>query len=178
MRAPPLLPRVRQKEHRGLHHARDDGEDEGAADDDERQRLLRLRADAVREGRRHQAERSARIDKVIGEFRASVGTVLTTMGTSMKKLETTATSLTSVAAQAASQANDATGSSEQAVFISQMRAFVSANREVAAALYWNSHSRQNRGCSSSVNNEPASLAALAAMGHSPGLQGHLVPPPR
>ena len=71
-----------------------------------------------------------------------------------------------------------TGSSEQAVFISQMRAFVSANREVAAALYWNSHSRQNRGCSSSVNNEPASLAALAAMGHSPGLQGHLVPPPR
>jgi hypothetical protein len=71
-----------------------------------------------------------------------------------------------------------TGSSEQAVFISQMRAFVSANREVAAALYWNSHSQQNRGCSSSVNNQPASLAALAAMGHAPGLQGHLVAPPR
>ena len=67
------------------------------------------------------------------------------------------------------------GSSEQAVFITQMRAFVSANQEIAGAMYWNSHSAQNLGCSSSVNNQPASLAALAAMGHSPGLQGHLVP---
>ena len=70
------------------------------------------------------------------------------------------------------------GSSMQAVFIGQMRAFVPANHEIAAALYWNSRSAQNHGCSSSLNNQPASLAALAAMGHSPGLQGHLVSPPR
>jgi hypothetical protein len=70
------------------------------------------------------------------------------------------------------------GSSEQSVFIGQMRAFVPANREIAAAMYWNSHSPQNHGCSSSLDNQPASLAALAAMGHSAGLQGHLVSPPR
>jgi len=70
------------------------------------------------------------------------------------------------------------GSSEQAVFIGQMRAFVPANREIAAAMYWNSHSPQNHGCSSSLDHQPASLAALAAMGLSPGLQGHIVPPPR
>jgi hypothetical protein len=70
------------------------------------------------------------------------------------------------------------GSSEQAVFITQMGAFVPANHEIAGVLYWNSHSAQNPGCSSSLDNQPASLAALAAMGHSPGLQGHLVPPPR
>jgi hypothetical protein len=70
------------------------------------------------------------------------------------------------------------GSSRQATFITRMRAFVPANREIAAALYWNSHSAQNRACSSSVDNQPASLAALAAMGHSADLQGHLVSPPR
>ena len=70
------------------------------------------------------------------------------------------------------------GSSEQAVFIGQMRAFVPANREIAAAMYWNSHSAQNHGCSSSLDNQPSSLAALATMGHSPGLQGHLISPPR
>jgi hypothetical protein len=69
-----------------------------------------------------------------------------------------------------------TGSTEQATFITQMRAFVPANQQIAGVLYWNSHSAQNLGCSSSLNNQPASLAALAAMGHSPGLQGHLVTP--
>jgi hypothetical protein len=70
------------------------------------------------------------------------------------------------------------GSAEQAAFITQMRAFVPANHEIAGVMYWNSHSAQNLGCSSSLDNQPASLAALATMGHSPGLQGHLVPPPR
>src|SRR5216683_928320 len=65
------------------------------------------RAAQEEKARLRQAERGARIDKVIGEFRACVGTVLSTMGTSMKKLETTATSLTGVAGRAASQAGDA-----------------------------------------------------------------------
>jgi methyl-accepting chemotaxis protein len=66
------------------------------------------------QARLQQAERGARIDRRIGEFRASVGTVLSTMGTSMKKLETTAASLTDIAGRAASQASEAAGSSEQA----------------------------------------------------------------
>jgi hypothetical protein len=64
-----------------------------------------------------------------------------------------------------------THSAEQATFIDQMRAFVTANPEIAGAMYWNSQSAQHLGCSSSVNNQPASLAALAAMGHAPGMQG-------
>ena len=72
------------------------------------------RAAREEKARAQQAARSARIDAVIAEFRASVGTVLSTMGASMKKLETTASSLTSVAGQAASQTTEAAGSSEQA----------------------------------------------------------------
>ena len=72
------------------------------------------RAAQEEKARLRQSARSARIDKMIAEFRASVGTVLSTMGTSMKKLETTATSLTNVAGQAKHQAGDAAGSSEQA----------------------------------------------------------------
>jgi hypothetical protein len=67
------------------------------------------------------------------------------------------------------------GSAEQATFIAQMQAFVAANHEIAAVLYFDSHSAQYRGCSSSLNNQPASLSALAAMAHSPALQGHVVP---
>jgi methyl-accepting chemotaxis protein len=90
------------------------------------------RAAQEEKARLRQAERSARIDKVIGEFRASVGTVLSTMGTSMKKLETTATSLTGVAAQAASQAGQATGSSEQAA--SNVNTVATAADELGASV--------------------------------------------
>ncbi len=79
-----------------------------------------------------QAERSARVDKVIGDFRASVGTVLSTMGGSMKKLETTASSLTNVAAQAADQANAATDSSEQAA--GNVKAVASAADELGGSV--------------------------------------------
>jgi methyl-accepting chemotaxis protein len=72
------------------------------------------RATQDEKARAQQAARGARIDRLIGEFRASVGTVLSTMGTSMKKLETTAGSLTNVAGQAANQAGQAAGSSQQA----------------------------------------------------------------
>jgi hypothetical protein len=68
------------------------------------------------------------------------------------------------------------GSAEQSTFIDQMRAFVTANRQIAGVMYWNSTSQTNPGCIISLNHQPASLAALAAMGHSAGLQGHTVPP--
>jgi hypothetical protein len=56
-------------------------------------------------------------------------------------------------------------------YIRQMEKFVTANREVAAALYWDQ--RGTNSCNYILNNQPSSLAALAAMGHSPGLQGHV-----
>jgi len=67
------------------------------------------------------------------------------------------------------------GSAEQAIFIDQMQAFVAANHEIAAVLYFDSHSAQYSSCSSSLDNQPESLSALAAMGNSPALQGHIVP---
>jgi methyl-accepting chemotaxis protein len=90
------------------------------------------RAAQEEKARLRQAERSARIDRVIGDFRASVGTVLSTMGTSMNKLETTATSLTNVAGQAASQAGEAAGSSEQAA--SNVNTVATAANELAASV--------------------------------------------
>ena len=69
-----------------------------------------------------------------------------------------------------------TGSAKQAAFITQMRAFVTANREIAGVMYWNSRNPQNPGCLMSLDNQPAGLSALAAMGHSPGLQGRIVRP--
>lgn len=63
--------------------------------------------------------------------------------------------------------------SEQPAFIGEMRAFVSANHEIAAALYFDWRSSQVHRCTSIINNLPASLSAMAAMGHSAGLQGHL-----
>jgi methyl-accepting chemotaxis protein len=61
-----------------------------------------------------QAARVALLDRLIGQFRGSIGTMLTTMSTSMKQLETTASSLTNVAGQAANQAVEAASSSELA----------------------------------------------------------------
>jgi hypothetical protein len=60
----------------------------------------------------------------------------------------------------------------QAQYIDQMRTYVTANPEIAAVLYWNSHGQHN-GCDYSLDNHPAAIAALAAMGHSAGLQGRL-----
>lgn len=61
-------------------------------------------------------------------------------------------------------------SQRQTVFIKQMQAFVTANREVAAVLYWNS-AGVGPHCDFSIDSQPASIAALAAMGRSPLLQG-------
>ena len=61
-----------------------------------------------------QAARAALLDRLIGQFRGSIGTMLSTMSTSMKQLEGTASSLTNVAGQAANQAVEAASSSELA----------------------------------------------------------------
>jgi methyl-accepting chemotaxis protein len=60
------------------------------------------------------AERQTRIDRLIAEFRSSVGSVLTAVESNMKKLESTASSLTNVANDASNQAAAAADASEQA----------------------------------------------------------------
>jgi hypothetical protein len=55
-------------------------------------------------------------------------------------------------------------------YIHQMGQFVTANPEVAAASYWDAVGSDS--CDYYLNNQPAALAALAAVGHSAGLQGH------
>jgi methyl-accepting chemotaxis protein len=59
-------------------------------------------------------ERQTRIDRLITDFRSSVGSVLAAVDGNMKKLESTASSLTSVANDAANQATAAVDASEQA----------------------------------------------------------------
>jgi hypothetical protein len=56
-------------------------------------------------------------------------------------------------------------------FIHLMQAYVSATPEIAAALYWDGG--QGGRCAYGVNDHPASVAALAVMGHSVGLQGRV-----
>lgn len=58
----------------------------------------------------------------------------------------------------------------QVQFIHRMQSFASRNREIAAVSYWNSNGPR---CHYSVSNSPASVAALAAMGHTPAMQGRL-----
>jgi hypothetical protein len=58
----------------------------------------------------------------------------------------------------------------QPAFINQMQQFVAANHQIGAALYWDGHGQGN-GCNYIINGNPASLAALANMGHSSVLQG-------
>jgi hypothetical protein len=57
----------------------------------------------------------------------------------------------------------------QPEFIHRMQSFVTANPEIHAALYWNDHGQGN-GCDYVLPPRSASMSALAAMGHSGGLQ--------
>jgi hypothetical protein len=61
----------------------------------------------------------------------------------------------------------------QPTFIRQMQAFIAGNREIGAALYWDS---SGGSCDFSINGSPISIAALAAMGHSAALQGRVIAP--
>jgi hypothetical protein len=69
-----------------------------------------------------------------------------------------------------------TSSEVQPAYIGQMRAYVTSNHEIAAALYWNGHGQGN-GCNYVLDSHPASVSALAAMGHSAGMQGRIVSAP-
>ncbi|HEY2577718.1 MAG TPA: hypothetical protein VGI74_15535 [Streptosporangiaceae bacterium] len=62
----------------------------------------------------------------------------------------------------------------QPAFIRQMQSYVTHNREIAAALYWDSSGPT---CSYILGN-PASLAAIAAMARSSALQGRITTPLR
>lgn len=59
----------------------------------------------------------------------------------------------------------------QGAFIRQMESFVSTNHEVAGVMYWNNMGRR---CTFSIDNYPSAIVAMATMGHSPALQGHLI----
>ena len=63
---------------------------------------------------------------------------------------------------------------DQPAFIRQMQSYVTHNQEIAAALYWDSSGPT---CSYTLAN-PASLAAMAVMGHASALQGHTTTPSR
>jgi methyl-accepting chemotaxis protein len=79
-----------------------------------------------------QAARAALLDKLIGAFRGSIGTMLSTMGTSMKQLEGTASSLTNVAGQAANQAVEAASASELAA--TNVNTVATAAEELGASV--------------------------------------------
>jgi hypothetical protein len=63
--------------------------------------------------------------------------------------------------------------SRQSTFIKQMQKFVAGNREIAAVSYWNTHGPH---CTYNIDNYSGSVAAMAAMGRSPALQGHTMAP--
>jgi hypothetical protein len=56
-------------------------------------------------------------------------------------------------------------------WIHQMQNYTAANRNIYAVLYWND---QFTPCNYVLDNYPSSLAALAAMAQSPGMQGRIV----
>ena len=51
-----------------------------------------------------------------------------------------------------------------------MESFVARNSLVAGAMYWDTHVGN---CNYKVDGIPASISALAVMGKSPALQGHV-----
>jgi hypothetical protein len=57
-------------------------------------------------------------------------------------------------------------------YINQMSAYIQAHPQIAAVLYWDAHAVGN-GCDYRLNNYPAAMAAFAAMGQAPGLQGRV-----
>jgi beta-mannanase len=64
-------------------------------------------------------------------------------------------------------------SGQQPAFIRSMQHFVTVNRDIAAASYFDGRNHQTPACSNIVNGHPASMAALAVMGHAPRLRGHV-----
>ena len=58
----------------------------------------------------------------------------------------------------------------QATYINQMQSFVADNTSIAGAMYWDTHVGN---CDYTVDGRPSSISALAAMGQSAALQGHV-----
>jgi hypothetical protein len=58
----------------------------------------------------------------------------------------------------------------QATYINQMQSFVANNNSIAGAMYWDTHVGN---CDYTVDGNAASISALAAMGRSAALQGHV-----
>jgi methyl-accepting chemotaxis protein len=113
------------------------------------------------------AARQAKVDKLIGDFRSSVGTVLSAVDASMKKLDGTASSLTSVASEASSQASSASGASEQAA--SNVQGVAAAAEELGSSVgeigrqveKANSVVKEATAMASKTNTEVAALADAA-----------------
>jgi methyl-accepting chemotaxis protein len=113
------------------------------------------------------ADRQARVEKLIGEFRSSVGTVLAAVSTSMLRLETTATTLADVAGNASSQATSASAASAQAA--GNVQGVASAAEELGTSVeeIRRQVSRTNAivveatNMADRTNTEVASLAAAA-----------------
>ncbi len=63
-------------------------------------------------------------------------------------------------------------SSVRPAFMRRMQAFITANHSIEAALYWDGAVAP---CDFSVNSDPSSFAALAAMGRSSLMQGEVPP---
>jgi hypothetical protein len=61
-------------------------------------------------------------------------------------------------------------SGAQATYINQMQSYVAANSSIAGAMYWDTHLGN---CNYKVDGISASISALAAMGKSAALQGHV-----
>jgi hypothetical protein len=59
---------------------------------------------------------------------------------------------------------------EQATYIGQMQSYVASNNSIAGAMYWDT---QAGTCNYKVDGSPASISALASMGQSAALQGHV-----
>ena len=66
--------------------------------------------------------------------------------------------------------SDTSPAGVQSAFIRRMQSYVAAHSVIRAALYWDYYGPR---CNYIVDNQPASLAALAAMGHSTALQGRV-----
>ncbi|MEN3380643.1 MAG: hypothetical protein V7608_687 [Hyphomicrobiales bacterium] len=78
------------------------------------------------------AGRQAAVERLIANFRSSVGTVLAAVDTSMRRLETTATALSEVAQNASAQAGSAAAASEQAA--GNVQSVASASDELGASV--------------------------------------------
>jgi methyl-accepting chemotaxis protein len=90
-----------------------------------------LEAEALAE-QAARGERQARVDALIADFRASVGSALGAVDGSMNRLETTARALSGVAGDATAQASAAAGASEQAA--ANVQSVASAAEELGASV--------------------------------------------